>query len=195
MLDRHLFVRDVDQATRLNIEEVVVAPRIRVEVRAASLNHDLFEETVVIELVEGVVDGGQGHPKASRLSFAVKLFGRHMAVFRTEQKTAERNPLPGRAQSVVSKTFDHVGCDTVSHVNSSRQLQLGQPLPRAYINRCIRIPLNLNVGTSIGFCKFSGDMVCFSLKLGERFARWLGPVHSLDMAVEMEHETISMRIG
>ena len=90
MLDRHLFIRDVDQATRLNIEEVVVAPRIRVEVRAASLDHDLFEETVVIELVEGVVDGRQGHPKASRLSFAVKLFGRHMAVFRTEQKTAER---------------------------------------------------------------------------------------------------------
>ena len=72
--------RDIFQASRLLIEEVVMLGGIGIEIGPSRIDHDLAQHTGRGELVERIVNRRQGNPYIVGDRLTVQLFRRNMAV-------------------------------------------------------------------------------------------------------------------
>ena len=62
---------------------------IGVEIGAARFNHHLAQQPGLGELVQGVVDGGQGHTDADAAGLGMKILGGDVAVAVFEQQLGQ----------------------------------------------------------------------------------------------------------
>ena len=85
--------RNVDQFAAVDIEEMVVVGRVRVEIGTARLYDDFTQQPCVSELVESVIDRRQRYFDVSRHCVAVELLGGDMSVRPIHEQPCERQAL------------------------------------------------------------------------------------------------------
>src|SRR5215471_3866844 len=97
-IDANRTAGDIDEPPLGLHEEVVVIGNVGVEIGALSTDSDLAQQPRALELVQGVVNGGQGNLFARRHRLLVKDFGGHMTVTIAKQQSRQGHALTRRPQ-------------------------------------------------------------------------------------------------
>src|SRR5215471_458736 len=97
-IDANRTAGDIDEPPLGLHEEVVVIGNVGVEIGALSTDGDLAQQPRALELVQGVVNGGQGNLFARRHRLLVKDFGGHMTVTIAKQQSRQGHALTRRPQ-------------------------------------------------------------------------------------------------
>ena len=97
----------MQRPVRLDVEVMMVAG-IGVEIGPAGRDHDLAQQPRIAELVEGIVDRGQGHRHLGRLDLDMQALRRHMAMTALEQQARQRHPLAGGAQAGLAQAVGKI---------------------------------------------------------------------------------------
>ena len=78
---------------------------IRVEIAVRRLHDHLLEQPCFRELVQRVVNRGEGNRVSCGHGFLVKEFRRHMAMTMLEQEIGKQTPLPRWPETRTPQTF------------------------------------------------------------------------------------------
>src|SRR6516165_9848347 len=125
--DHDILARDVLQPGGRFAEEMMMVGRVRIEVRAARLDHDFAQQPGLGELMQGIVDSRERHPDRRTQRFTVQLLGGDMAVPVIEKEPRQGDALPrgsqtGGAQSLHSSRYDQVYHRLANIITSSRKI-------------------------------------------------------------------------
>src|SRR4051812_25388812 len=117
---------DILELTGAFEEEVMVVGDVGVEVGPPGLDHDLAQQTRGGELVQRVVDRGQGHPDAGRHGLAMKLLGRDVPVAAVEQQAGKGEALARRPQAGLMQPVE----GNLVRAGSGHGLHMGTAIPK-----------------------------------------------------------------
>ena len=76
----NVFGGNIQQTAAFLVEEVTVFGGVGVEIGAARFDHYLAQQPGLGELVQGVIDGSQGHADTRAAGFGMEIFGGNVAV-------------------------------------------------------------------------------------------------------------------
>lgn len=111
-----LTAADILQLAAAFMEEMMVVVDIGVEIGAPGLHHHFAQQPGLPELVQRIIDRGQGdlHPRLQR--FPMQLFGCDMAVPGIKQQLGQGQPLAGGPQPGFRQTGGRSGAAAIRGV-------------------------------------------------------------------------------